>query len=68
MLVAMNPAALKDNLADLCPGGTIIINTEAFEPRNLEKAGYETSPIDDGTLEPYLVIEVPMETLTKEAV
>ena len=68
VLVAMNPAALKDNLADLRPGGTIIINTEAFEPRNLEKAGYETSPIDDGTLEPYLVIEVPMETLTKEAV
>ncbi|HEX2367953.1 MAG TPA: 2-oxoacid:acceptor oxidoreductase subunit alpha [Acidimicrobiia bacterium] len=68
VLVAMNPAALKDNLADLRPGGTIIINTEAFEPRNLEKAGYQTSPIDDGTLEPYLVIEVPMETLTKEAV
>jgi 2-oxoglutarate/2-oxoacid ferredoxin oxidoreductase subunit alpha len=68
VLVAMNPAALKDNLADLRPGGTIIINTEAFEPRNLEKAGYQTSPIEDGTLEPYLVIEVPMETLTKEAV
>ncbi len=68
VLVAMNPAALKDNLADLRPGGTIIINTEAFEPRNLEKAGYQTPPMDDGTLEPYLVIEVPMETLTKEAV
>ncbi len=68
VLVAMNPAALKDNLADLRPGGTVIINTEAFEPRNLEKAGYHTSPIEDGTLEPYLVIEVPMETLTKEAV
>ncbi len=68
VLVAMNPAALKDNLADLRPGGTVIVNTEAFEPRNLEKAGYHTSPIEDGTLEPYLVIEVPMETLTKEAV
>ena len=68
VLVAMNPAALKDNLADLRPGGTVIINTEAFEPRNLEKAGYHTSPVEDGTLEPYLVIEVPMETLTKEAV
>ena len=68
VLVAMNPAALKDNLADLRPGGTIIINTEAFEPRNLEKAGYQTSPLEDDTLEPYLVIEVPMETLTKEAV
>ena len=39
VLVAMNPAALKDNLADLRPGGTLIINTEAFEPRNLKKAG-----------------------------
>ena len=42
VLVAMNPAALKDELADLRPGGTVIINTEAFDARNLEKAGYHT--------------------------
>ena len=50
VLVAMNPAALKANLADLPPGATIIVNTDAFEDRNLEKAGYEANPLDDGSL------------------
>ncbi|MGH8874224.1 MAG: 2-oxoacid:acceptor oxidoreductase subunit alpha [Acidimicrobiia bacterium] len=67
-LVAMNPAALKSNLGDLRSGGTLIVNTEAFEERNLAKAGYQSSPLTDGTLDRYRVIEVPMETLTKEAV
>ncbi len=68
VLVAMNPAALKANLEDLRPMGTIIINTEAFEDRNLAKAGYDSNPLTDGTLNAYKVIEVPMESLTKEAV
>ena len=68
VLVAMNPAALKSNLGDLLPGGTIIANHEAFEERNLHKAGYEENPLDDGSLEGYKVIEVPMESLTREAV
>ena len=68
VLVAMNPAALKSNLDDLRPMGTIVINTEAFEERNLAKAGYEDNPITDGSLNSYKVIEVPMESLTKEAV
>lgn len=68
VLVAMNPAALKSNLADLRPMGTIVINTEAFEDRNLAKAGYTDNPITDGSLNSYKVIEVPMESLTKEAV
>ncbi len=68
VLVAMNPAALKSNLHDLRRAGTIIVNTEAFEERNLHKAGYDSNPLTDGTLDGYNVIEVPMETLTKEAV
>ena len=68
VLVAMNPAALKANLGDLVSAGTLIVNTDAFEERNLAKAGYETNPLHDGSLDAYRVIEVPMEELTKEAV
>ena len=67
-LVAMNPAALKKNLKDLRQGGTLIVNTDAFDERNLAKAGYEASPLEDGTLDGYRVIAVPMDELTKEAV
>lgn len=67
-LVAMNPAALKSNLADLRENGTLIVNEEAFEERNLAKAGYETNPLTDGSLVGYKLIQVPMERLTKEAV
>ena len=67
-LVAMNPAALKKNLKDLRQGGTLIINTDAFDERNLAKAGYETDPLEDGSLDGYRLIKVPMDELTKEAV
>jgi 2-oxoglutarate ferredoxin oxidoreductase subunit alpha len=67
VLVAMNPAALKTNLRDLSKGGTLIVNRDAFTERNLEKAGYETNPLDDGSLEEYHVHEVPLTTLTLEA-
>jgi 2-oxoglutarate/2-oxoacid ferredoxin oxidoreductase subunit alpha len=67
-LVAMNPAALKKNLKDLRQGGTLVLNTDAFDERNLAKAGYESDPLEDGTLDGYRVIEVPMDDLTKEAV
>ncbi|HLT96259.1 MAG TPA: 2-oxoacid:acceptor oxidoreductase subunit alpha [Acidimicrobiia bacterium] len=67
-LVAMNPAALRKNLAELKNGGTLIVNTEAFDERNLAKAGYDKDPLEDGTLDGYRVIKVPMESLTKEAV
>jgi 2-oxoglutarate ferredoxin oxidoreductase subunit alpha len=67
-LVAMNPAALKKNLKDLRQGGTLVVNTDAFDERNLAKAGYDTNPLDDGTLDGYRVIAVPMDELTKEAV
>jgi len=68
VLVAMNPAALKANLGDLAPAGTIVINTDAFDERNLTRAGYEANPVDDGSLDAYRVLTVPMEELTKKAV
>ena len=68
VLVAMNPAALKANLADLVPGGLLIVNKDAFEKRNLEKAGYDANPLEDGSLDRYRVYEIPMTTVTQEAV
>src|SRR5215467_12725912 len=53
VLVAMNPAALKVNLPDLEPGGILILNTDAFIEGNLKKAGYQTNPLEDGTLSAY---------------
>jgi 2-oxoglutarate ferredoxin oxidoreductase subunit alpha len=67
-LVAMNPAALKANLKDLRPAGTLIVNTDTFDERNLAKAGYTTNPLDDEALEGFRVIKVPMDELTKLAV
>ena len=68
VLVAMNPAAMMAHLKDLRPAGTIIVNTDAFDERNLKKAGYVTNPVEDGTLDGYKVITIPMERLTKDAV
>lgn len=68
ILIAMNPAALKSNIADLPQGGLLLINSDAFVERNLEKAGYETNPLEDGSLEVYQLMTAPMEELTKLAV
>ncbi|HLY81883.1 MAG TPA: 2-oxoacid:acceptor oxidoreductase subunit alpha [Acidimicrobiales bacterium] len=68
VLVAMNPAALKTNLSDLDAGGTLIVNLDAFDERNLTKAGYDANPLTDGSLAGYDVYEVPMTSLTLEAV
>jgi 2-oxoglutarate ferredoxin oxidoreductase subunit alpha len=67
LLVAMNPAGLKTNLHAVKPGHTIIVDTDAFTRKNLEKAEYESNPLEDGSLENYRVIEVTMTSLTKEA-
>jgi 2-oxoglutarate ferredoxin oxidoreductase subunit alpha len=67
VLVAMNPAALKADLHRLETGGTLIVNEDAFDERNLEKAEYTANPLDDGTVNGYRVIKVPMTSLTKEA-
>jgi 2-oxoglutarate ferredoxin oxidoreductase subunit alpha len=64
VLVAMNPAALKANLRDLPKGATLVVNTDAFTARNLDKAGYAGNPLDDGTLGDYHVHAVPLTTLT----
>jgi 2-oxoglutarate ferredoxin oxidoreductase subunit alpha len=68
VLVAMNPAALKANLAELPRGATVIVNEDAFSKRNLEKAGYEANPLEDGSLSEYRVHRIPMTTLTTRAV
>jgi len=67
LLVAMNPAGLKTNLHAVKPGHTIIVDTDAFTKKNIEKAKYESNPLQDGSLENYRVIEVAMTSLTKEA-
>ncbi|MCY4065919.1 MAG: 2-oxoacid:acceptor oxidoreductase family protein [Rhodospirillaceae bacterium] len=68
VLVAMNPAALKTNLADLRKGGLIIVDTGAFTARNLSKAGFAANPLEDGSLEGYRKLEVDMTRMTVEAV
>ena len=67
LLVAMNPAGLKTNLYALKPGHTIIVDTAAFSKKNLEKAQYETNPLEGHSLDNYRVIQVDMTSLTKEA-
>lgn len=68
VLMAMNPAALKVNLAALRIGGLIIADTGAFDERNLEKAGYPNNPLGDLSLAPYQVIALDITRLTLEAV
>lgn len=68
VLVAMNPAALKAHLSDLEPGAAILLNADAFDERALQKAGYTADPRTDGSLDAFKVYEVPMTSLTMEAV
>ena len=67
VLVAMNPAALAANLKDLESGGVVIINTDAFTQKNLQKAHYESNPLEDDTLKDFQVHLVPLTTLNKNA-
>ncbi|MFV0315851.1 MAG: 2-oxoacid:acceptor oxidoreductase subunit alpha [Microthrixaceae bacterium] len=64
VLVAMNPAALRSELKKLRQGGMVIVNSDGFEERDLEKAGYEANPLEDDSLADYQVVEVPMTELT----
>ena len=68
VLVAMNPAALKTNVGALKPGGLIIVDTGEFNKRNLDKAKYEVSPIDDGSLAKWDVLAFDISALTLESV
>jgi 2-oxoglutarate ferredoxin oxidoreductase subunit alpha len=64
VLVAMNPAALKTNIGDLPKGGTLILDTDAFTDRNLKKAGYESNPIEDGSLADFQLHPVQLTSMT----
>src|ERR671935_311343 len=67
VLVAMNPAALKTNLKDLPPHGILVVDADAFTERNLQKAGYATNPLEDGSLDSYEVHAIPLTSMTIEA-
>src|SRR5689334_25190757 len=67
VLVAMNPAALRTNLGDLLAGGTLILNTGAFTPKNVEMAGYKANPVEDGSLDSYRVFKIDISKLTATA-
>ncbi|WP_406373954.1 2-oxoacid:acceptor oxidoreductase subunit alpha [Streptomyces sp. NBC_00647] len=67
VLVAMNPAALKANIADVPRGAEIIVNTDEFTKRAMQKVGYAANPLEDGSLDGYNVHPVPLTTMTVEA-
>ena len=66
-LVAMNPAALRTNLRSVVSGGIVIVNEDAFNPKDVQKAGYEKNPLEDGTLSQYRLIKVPINKLPAAA-
>jgi 2-oxoglutarate ferredoxin oxidoreductase subunit alpha len=67
VLVAMNPAALKANLVDLPGGGLLILDSDEFTPRNLAKVGYATNPVEDGSLQGWQTVSVPLTSMTLDA-
>ncbi|QQS37880.1 MAG: 2-oxoacid:acceptor oxidoreductase subunit alpha [Ignavibacteriales bacterium] len=67
VLVAMNPAALKINLSDLKPNAMIIVNINAFDTRNLKLANYDSNPLEDGSLQGFTVVQVPLSQQTSKA-
>lgn len=67
VLVAMNPAALKANVKDLPRGADLIVNTDEFGKRALEKVGYQTNPLEDGSLDQFNVHAVALTSQTVEA-
>ena len=68
VLIAMNPASLKANMRWITQDAIIIVDTDAFNEKNYEKAGYESDPLTDNSLVGHLVIKAPLTTLTREAV
>ena len=68
VLVAMNAAALKTNLSSLKPGAMVILNTDKFAKRDLELALYESNPLEDGSLDDFQVVKVPLSSMTKASV
>lgn len=68
LLVAMNPAGLKTNIHAVKAGHTIIVDIDSFTKKNLQKAEYDSNPLEDGSLDNYRVIEVAMTSMTKESI
>ncbi|MBO6555632.1 MAG: 2-oxoacid:acceptor oxidoreductase subunit alpha [Pseudomonadales bacterium] len=68
VLIAMNPAALITNLKDLVPGGLIVVDVDAFTDKNMTRAGYTASPIEDGSLDAYRVLPIEISKQVLEAV
>jgi 2-oxoglutarate/2-oxoacid ferredoxin oxidoreductase subunit alpha len=66
VLIAMNPASLKSNLKWAKKGATILTDTDAFDEKTIEKAGYKGDPLQDQSLDSFNIIKAPMTTLTKE--
>jgi 2-oxoglutarate ferredoxin oxidoreductase subunit alpha len=67
VLVAMNPAALKSNLNGVRKGGNIVIDSDTFDARNIEKAGFKGNPLEDGTLSGYNLVKAPISSMTRTA-
>ena len=67
VLVAMNPAALKSNIGDLPPGGALVVNLDAFTTANLNKVGYDSNPLTDGSLAAWNLFQIPISTLNARA-
>ncbi len=67
LLVAMNPAALKVNIGHVRKGGTVLVNSNAFDKRNFDLAGIDSNPLEDGSLDKYRVIAVELTRLTRES-
>jgi len=68
VLIAMNPASLKANMNWITNEAIIIVDSDAFTDKNLDKAGYTNNPLTDGTLDGHIVVQAPIATMTKEAV
>jgi 2-oxoglutarate ferredoxin oxidoreductase subunit alpha len=68
VLVTMNPAPLKKNLSSVKPGATIIVDVDAFTEKALKRAGYESNPLTDGSLEGFNVVEAPITSATENTV
>lgn len=67
VLVAMNPASLKSNLKWAKTGATLLVDSDAFDTKSIEKAGYKANPLTDESLERFSIIKAPITTLTKES-
>lgn len=67
-LVAMNPAALTTNIADLVPGGIVVVNMSEFKKKQLAQAGYEQNPLEDNSLDSYQLFSIDMTKITRAAV